>query len=533
MNEDPRWRRWGQIVSAIAVLWYAVIAWLIRVPVVATRNDDAVYLGLADALKHLTYRDAYIVGAPFHSMYPPGYPAFLALLDVLPGDRLSVLHGANILLVIIAMVAVADVVRTRWSPVLGLAIILVCATNIELALAAGVVMAEPLYLALSAGALWASVQPTRGLSRAMTGLLAIGTALVRSVGLTMVVATGLHWLFQRQWRAVAGFGLAALGSVGLWLAWTVFAPDLPAGQSYIADAVQPSDGHEVGVFGQVGVRLRDNFSFYVPRAMPHTLGVPTIPGTPIDNVFWILTLVMLITVGLAGMVRRWPLAVWYVAVYCVLIAVWPWTNSRFLVPLIPILITAIVVALQALGLRFAVRRQGLIIGLFAAVLVLTGGIRQVRAVADFAPCRVEAPFVAPGCFNVEQRAYLAGAHYTADALPPDAVVAAAKSAAFGYHAGRKVYPLWRLPLRSPNTLLDHLVGAGVEYLFLGRQLPIERDVALLLQQVCQDMVLEHTFPPNTYLFRFAPEASPADSRIACDAIRVYIATPWDDSTRAR
>jgi len=528
VNDDTRWRHYGRIVAAVALLWYAVVAWLVRVPVVATRNDDAVYLGLAEALKHLTYRDAYLVGAPFHSMYPPGYPAFLALLDVLPGDRLSVLHGANILLVIIAIVAVADVVRTLWSPVLGLTIILVCATNMELALTAGRVMAEPLYLSLTSGALWASVQSTRGRSRAMTGLLAIGAALARSVGLTMVVATGLHWLFQRQWRAAAWFGLAALGSVGLWLAWTVFAPDLPAGRSYIADAVQPSDGYEVGVLGQIGVRLRDNLSLYVPRALPHVLGVPSIPGTPIDNVFWIPTLVVLITIGLAKMARAWPLAVWYVAVYCTLIAVWPWADSRFLIPLIPILITAIVVALQVLGLRFAGRRHRLIIGLFVAVLVLAGVVRQVRAVADFAPCRVEAPLAAPGCFNEAQRAYIAGARYTAGALPQNAVVVAAKGAAFGHYAGRKVYPLWMVPLHSPNTLLDHLAGAGVEYVFVGRLRRLEYKFALLLQQECQGMVLARAFPPYAYLFRLAPEASsPADSRRACDAISAYVGMPWE------
>ncbi len=533
MNDDTRWRHYGQIVAAVALLWYAVVAWLIRVPVVATRNDDAAYLSLADALKHLTYRDTYLVGAPFHSQYPPGYPALLALLDVLPGDRLSVVHGANILLVILALVAVADVVRTRWSPMLGLAIILVCATNIELSLVAGGVMTEPLYLALSAGALWASVQPTHGRSRVMTGLLAIGAALTRSVGLTMVLATGLQWLFQRQWRAVVGFGLAALGSVGLWMVWTIFAPDLPSGRSYIADAVQLSDGYEGGILGQVGLRLRDNLSLYVPRALPHVLGVPSIPGTLIDNVFWIPTLVVLITVGLAKMARAWPLAVWYVAGYGALIAVWYWADSRFLIPLIPILITAIFVALQVLGLRFAGRRHRLIIGLFVAVLVLTGVVRQVRAVADFAPCRVETPLAALGCFNEAQRTYIAGARYAADALPPNAVVVAAKGAAFGYHAGRKVDPLLRISLSSPNTLLDHLAGAGVEYVFIGRQIPIEQDLALLLQQVCQDFVLERAFPPFTYLFRFAPEASPEDSRTACDAIRAYIATPWDHSARAR
>jgi hypothetical protein len=533
MKDHPWWRQYGQVAAAAAVLWYAVIAWLIRVPAITTGNDDANYLALADALRHFTYRDTYLVGAPFHAQYPPGYPTFVALLDLLPGDLLTVLHAANVLLVIIAMLAIADVVRQRWSPVLGLAVLFVCASNLALAYLPGKVMAEPLYLSLSAGALWVSARPTRKGTRYLTGLSAIAAALTRSIGLTLVVATGLHWLSQREWRTVAWFGLAAAGTVGLWMAWTVFAPDLPAGRSYIADAVILDDGKNMGAVGQMGIRVWENLSQYLSSSLPHVLGVPTAPGTPIDNLFWIITLAVLIPVGLVSFGRAWPLAAWYVVVYGALLAVWPWTTSRFLVSLIPMLVATLVVGLQALGARYAAPRQTTIVGVFASVLVLTGGIRQVQSVADYAPCRVEDTLAAPGCFSPEQHAYLSGARYAADALPANAVIVAAKEATFGHYSSRRVYSLWRLETLAQEPLPSHLEGAGITHVFLGRMKQAEWGLALWLRKVCQGFELEQAFTPHTYLFRVAPDAVPGDNRNACEAISAYLDNPLDLHERVR
>jgi len=297
--------------------------------------------------------------------------------------------------------------------------------------------------------------------------------------------------------------------------------------------VLPGGAGDAGVLEQVVGRLVNNFNDYVPRSMPYVLGVPTVSGTPIDNIFWVLTLVVLIIVGLVAMARTWPLMVWYVAVYGAMLSLWPWASTRFLVPMIPVLIAAFVVGLQVLGVRYAGRRHRFIMGIFIAVLMLTGGVRQVRAVAEAAPCRVEDPVTARGCFTAEQRAYLAGARYLADSLPPNAAVAAAKRATIGYYAGRTVYPLWKLTRLSQDTLLDHLVHAGVDYVFLGRVRGLELGVAFQLQQVCRGLELERVFAPHTYLFRVAPMASLEDSRHACDATDAYIDTPPDFSKRVR
>ncbi len=72
--------------------------------------------------------------------------------------------------------------------------------------------------------------------------MAIAAALSRSIGLALVVSTFALLAFERRWRALAIFSTAAALTVGSWLLWTVRAPRLDAGRSYVADALYvPSD----------------------------------------------------------------------------------------------------------------------------------------------------------------------------------------------------------------------------------------------------------------------------------------------------
>ena len=69
------------VVAALLVL-HAALAWSGREIAVLTAQDDVRYMLLGTSLRGLSYRDLFLVGTPPHNVYPPGYPAFLAVWSV-------------------------------------------------------------------------------------------------------------------------------------------------------------------------------------------------------------------------------------------------------------------------------------------------------------------------------------------------------------------------------------------------------------------------------------------------------------------
>ena len=63
---------------------------------VETGHDDAWYLLLARSLRNLQYRDTFLPDPTVHHMYPPGYPAVLALWGAVVHDRFDLMTLLNI-----------------------------------------------------------------------------------------------------------------------------------------------------------------------------------------------------------------------------------------------------------------------------------------------------------------------------------------------------------------------------------------------------------------------------------------------------
>ena len=224
------------IVGALLVV-HALMAWAMRVPGLATGHDDAWYIVLARALRRGTYVELPIVGHPAHAMYPPLYPALLAVLGVSDPGHVWIGVMANVALSVLTLVMVANV-AVRLSPWLAVAVTLVCAVNPMVLYVASGIHSEPMLAATAAIAIAVAAAGRRDAGAvALLTLMAIAAALSRTIGLALVVSTFALFAFERRWRALAIFSAAAALAVGSWLVWTVKAPRLDAGRSYISDAV--------------------------------------------------------------------------------------------------------------------------------------------------------------------------------------------------------------------------------------------------------------------------------------------------------
>ena len=137
---------------------YAVLAWRLRAPAMLTRQDDARYLVLARAIRAGTYRDLLWPGAPWHHMYPPGFPAVLALWTGVGGEAFDWLVVLHILLSALALGAMYLAVRRGMSPRMALLSLAVLAVSPSYIAQAGQVGSESALALCFSVALWASVQ---------------------------------------------------------------------------------------------------------------------------------------------------------------------------------------------------------------------------------------------------------------------------------------------------------------------------------------------------------------------------------------
>lgn len=525
------------IAAATLVALHGVLAWMARASGITTGNDDAAYLMLARALRHLSYADAYIVGAPVHSQYPPGFPAFLSLLS-LGGEHFDVYLAAIVLCSMAGLWLAWDAVRRCHGEALAIVVLALCAVNPSLVRFAGQLMSEAPYMALTLLSVWAVVRERtapEGERRwpALAIAAACLAALTRSIGVTFLGALFVHWLLERRYRRAAALALAGSLTAGAWIAWTVMAPAKIVGRSYIADATF-AGGESIGLAGVLLRRISVNVPAYLRSSIPTILPQPTVPGTSIDNA---IGLVVVAVLGIAGVWALWRnarLVVAYLAAYAALLAIWAWNMTRFLVPMVPFMLWALIA-----GAFLVARRPRWLRPLpyvVAGLIAVTGLARDAVAIRAASACDRAAPRTSPGCYTEVQRGFFAALEHIRRSTPDTAIVASMKEATVGYLTGRRVLMPETADAPDGPTLLADLRARGVDYVLL-TPLRISRPQHLtVLLQVCRDLAVEAEYSPVTLLLRVpAPGERLPPAADACEALQRYERenVRWDPEAAAR
>ncbi len=517
---------------------------------------------LGRALRHLSYVDLWLVGTPTESLYPPLYPALLAAATAVFGDRLSVAIALSVLLSTAAL-AISYLVARRWSPGLALFSLAVCAVNPSLLNAAGHVQSEPLFMGCAALSLWWLTAPVpTPRTRMAAAALAIAAALTRSIGLALLLAVLAQWLFERRFRAAAWFVLASALSFGSWMTWTALAPRQLAGQSYITDAVyapavtgdpssQPPDGgvdavdtspgemptapskdraQGLELFRTIAGRLSKNAPTYAARRIPMSLAMPTVPGTTVDNWFWLCVVLGCGTIGFLLLARSLPGVAAYLFLYMGVLVVWPYVLPRFLVPVIPLLLLVVIAGGHWLGGRWKeLAGWGVAAGLSGA-LVLSGLQRDRVEWQSLRACNREAPYVSAGCFPAEQLAFFEAVHDAARRIPPDAVLLTPKAATTYLLIGRPTVNELEAASLEPPAMREYLRHLGVSYILLSH---VHRDqwvIAGRLIPYCESLELVQQYGGDVLLLRLHDSGTAAPN--ACEELRRFAAAPWTVGVRA-
>jgi hypothetical protein len=332
----------------------------------------------------------------------------------------------------------------------------------------------------------------------------------------------LLWIMQRRYRAAGILGVVSAATIGVWLVWTFVAPEKVPGTSYVADlAAIPLDSRRSLLH-----RLIDPFypklPYYLGSGLPYRLPLPTIPGTPLDNIAG----AGLVLVGLVGGMtifwKRWRVATLFILAYGAVLVAFPWISGRFMEPLIPLAVMAILLTLAALAGRKAGKMQLAVVWTVSALLTINGVIRSAPMLEYRWPCHTGAEMPPDHCVSPDQASFFAALAYARDNVPADAVFLAAKPEPLYYYTQRQSV-LRALTFGQPlDEFVERLQDAGVDYVLLGSLQTGELyGYAKRLLANCDRFEVVRFFPPRTYLFRLLDAPDPARGAATCEAVEAY------------
>ncbi len=332
------------VVFATAALVLMVAIITITPWPVGSFQDDAIYTILAKALATgQGYRMIDLPGSPNATHYPPGYPLFLAILwKIWPQfpQNVTLFKFANAFFLSLASVGTYVYVRTRFAaPVYTAAAAAIAGTlSIVILLITGVVLSEPLFMALLLPTLLVCERASddgKAYTAFLAGLLIGALAMVRTVGVFVLPAAAFVFLVRRQWKSIA---TVIAGSAFFLVPWQMWV------NAYQNDIAHPL----IGKYGSYGSWLVEG---YKSGGWTFAKAVVAKNVAEMDNTFsfiimpvqerlprLVLVLALLMFIGL-GTWRHWrkaPVSLVFLAGYMLVVMLWPFEPSRFILAIWPL-----------------------------------------------------------------------------------------------------------------------------------------------------------------------------------------------------
>jgi hypothetical protein len=449
----------------------------------------------------------------------------LAIWGAIGGDGFDWLALLSLLLSVATLLVTYVAVRRVFDDRIAIAALAVLALNPGLIEAGGNVASEAPFTLLSMVSLLLLLSEDRRARYAgWAGAVAILAALTRSVGIMLIGAIGLHWLIERRWKRVGLFAGATLLLVGSWMLWTFVSPERHVGSSYVADLQAAVTRAAVGT--SFLTRVWGRFTFYASQGGPYTLAVPTIPGTAADNIVATVVLVGGLAAGTWLLLRRWRPAGVLLLAYGALLLAWTWRAERFLVPLVPIVVPALLAGISLPLARRWPRWAAGAVAVAAVLLIGGGAVRTGAAIAERSGCRVWVDLPPAECVTPDQASFFAAVRHIRETVPDDEVFVVAKPGALWFYAGNESISYPAALAQGPEGWVPYLRERGVRWILLA---DLEQGepyrYSQRIEANCESLALERRFPERTYLFRLVDHDAVEDGREgageACEAVRQY------------
>ena len=356
---------------------------------------------------------------------------------------------------------------------------------------------------------------------ALAAVAAVFAVITRNVGVALCAGLVTWLILDRRYRSAAIVSLASLVVISGWAVYTLMIPGSADTTQYVDVIVQGSPD-AVGL-SQYLTRLAGRMYRIATSALPHTLSFPTVPGTIVDNVVWLVVSGVGLAVGFVVLFFKWRIATLYGVIYLSVFAVWPFAMARLLEPVIPILVPAMIIGAGTVARRWNRKAHGVTVVSLAVLLVLASAGRISARFSDRARCPEVRRSVAGACGSRDYADFWNGVEAVSRLTPGDAVVLSPKESVVFYYSGRRGAGNRRLRGLPTEVLMDSLRNAGATHVLLSGHYSTRRStVANVLRTQCEDLTVEAAFPPYTYLLALSkpPEEGGAETA-ACDALREF------------
>ena len=511
------------LLVALLLLVYLAVGWNAREKLQFESGDELTYLALSRSLEAGSYREIYRASAPLHVQYPPGYPAWLGLVRHATSERIDLIPAVNLALVALSFAILFTAARRIAGSWLALAMLLALVLSEAMLWAGGAYYSEALYVLLSTSALAATLTSDHKRWRAapLAIALALLAFLTRSVGIAVVLAIGA-WLWSRRKRPeLFTYGVATTLVGGGWFGYTTFARAGQLVRTYGGDFVSGHQRVQSSFASQLVHRVWQNARVYLTEVLPTALSQPTIQGTRIDNVIWLLVNVVCLGAGLKVLWQQWQAAAAYLVLYGGMLLLWPWPINRLFVPVIPLTLLALLLGAWSLARQLSRRRRVLALGTLVALLFF-GAVRgAIARVAELRPCDRAKPYARSGCYPPEGQSLIEASEYIRAHAADGDVVLAWRPTTVNFLSGHLTEPAQLVLQAPPGRVGELLRERRIRFALLTAVNPYFEAGAFAQALIgsCRQFRVEARFLPHAILLETAEsdEATPN----ACAALAEY------------
>ena len=402
-------------------------------------GDNAQFINLGRSLADGHGLSETIEGEPIpHTKYPFGFPLLLAITDIIFPDNLIALKSLIVLLYAISIPLTYLLIRRFAPPPIALGVSALCLASPLLLDYSHQVMSEIPFLLFSLIALLLlhRAQKSSTLSTLALAIIAMIAAYhIRSAGIILIGTGIIFFALHKKWKET---GLIAVGSLLLALPYQIRNASL-GGTPYIKQllSINPYRPEEGALtFATLIERIFTNLELYGLQIIPYIFLPSFIDANYFVGLFFsCLILYALIT----GLIKRHLLIV-YLTCYLSLYILWPdmWSDTRFLIPVIPILFYTILTSLDELlqllarALKKKARRTGTVLFF---LFLLGSNIYETNNLAEYIG------WLPPPWDN-----YFAAAEWIKDNTDPQVKIACRKPYLMNAVANRKATGYaWKTP----------------------------------------------------------------------------------------
>ena len=310
--------------------------------------DTVVFLSVAETAEHgggFLYH-----GQP--TVFPPGYPALLALLIRLHLAHVWVIVSLSVLSLAIGLLAVRAIIESAgFGEHIALGVCILSLLSFVFVKYSAIPLSDTLYFGLSMCCLAAMKQPRSSgfrLRRTIAcGALLIASVCVRRVGIALIPAMVYLLMFECDVRAYAmrlsarmkGAVVLLAACAGALVAYVIY------GTSTLRDFTASLKGHALA---DMGLRI---LTHRLKELGEMALNVPAAALPPIGQ--HLLTALgvlvfLLVCGGVASRRKQFGVLEAYFIAYVAILFVWPFADPRFWLPVIPLLVAYSGLSLQRL-----------------------------------------------------------------------------------------------------------------------------------------------------------------------------------------